>query len=281
LRGTFVLSTLQDALTGALILERGNVNSEAVESVWDVATYTGQTETSLRNLAALYNAELSFFAPSCIDHGLLLVGNVELWMCPSGTESFDTVDALCHTDEETGAISGVEFQVTLDDVRLRLAAEISVDAWERIQIDGISVRTAMEQWWNGRGDANEQVVLFDSCNDINCNPTCMSELIPGTRDESESTLVWTLVLATCAVALLVLGGGLIAVVWSVRWRNRAVGIVTSALLEESRKPRDKQALSLSDQYRHLSLTSRGHGPDGKTESVLEWNSLSYWLPPTH
>lgn len=35
----------------------------------------------------------------------------------------------------------------------------------------------------------------------------MSELIPGTRDESESTLVWTLVLATCAVALLVLGGG--------------------------------------------------------------------------
>ncbi|CBJ26923.1 expressed unknown protein [Ectocarpus siliculosus] len=221
LRGTFVLSTLQDALTGALILERGNVNSEAVESVWDVAAYAGQTETSLRNLAALYKAELSFFAPSCIDHGLLLVGDVELWMCPSGTESFDNVDALCLTDEETGALSGVEFQVTLDDVRLRLAAEISVDAWERIQ-----------------------VALFDSCNDINCNPTCMSELIPGTRDESESTLVWTLVLATCAVALLVLGGGLIAVVWGVRWRNRAVGIVTSALLEESRKSRDKQAPSL-------------------------------------
>ncbi|CAM9386913.1 unnamed protein product [Ectocarpus sp. 4 AP-2014] len=222
LRGTFVLSTLQDALTGALILERGKVDSEAVESVWDVATYTGQTETSLRNLAALYKAELSFFAPSCIDHGLLLVGDVELRMCPSGTESFDTVDALCLTDEETGALSGVEFQVTLDDVRLRLAAEISVDAWERIQ----------------------QVALFDSCNDINCNPTCMSELIPGTRDESESTLVWTLVLATCAVALLVLGGGLIAVVWGVRWRHRAVGIVTSALLEESRKSRDKQAPSL-------------------------------------
>ncbi|CAM9495088.1 unnamed protein product [Ectocarpus sp. 12 AP-2014] len=281
LSGTFVLSTLQDTLTGALILERGNVNSEAVESVWDVATYTGQTETSLRNLAALYKAELSFFAPSCIDHGLLLVGDVELWMCPSETESFDTVDALCLTDEETGALSGVEFQVTLDDVRLRLAAEIAVDAWERIQIDGISVRTAMEQWWNGRGDANEQVALFDSCDDINCNPTCMSDLIPGTRDESESTLVWTLVLATCAVALFVLGGGLIAVVWGVRWRNRAVGIVTSALLEESRKSRDKQAPSLSDQYRRLSLTSRGHGSDGNTESVLEWNSLSYWLPPTH
>ncbi|CAN0079685.1 unnamed protein product, partial [Ectocarpus fasciculatus] len=222
LKGTFVLSTLQDALTGSLILERGSVHSEAVESVWDVATYAGQTESSLRNLAALYKAELSFFAPSCIDHGLLLVGDVELWMCPSGTESFDTVDALCLVDEETGALSGVEFQVKLEDVRLRLAAEISVDAWERVQ----------------------QVALFDSCNDVNCNPTCLSELIPGTRDESESTLVWALVLATCAVAVLVLGGGLIAVVWGVRWRNRAVGIVTSALLEETRKHPDQLASSL-------------------------------------
>lgn len=62
----------------------------------------------------------------------------------------------------------------------------------------------------------EQVALFDSCNDINCNPTCLSELIPGTRDESESTLVWTLVLATCAVALLVLGGGKCSSIFSLK-----------------------------------------------------------------
>lgn len=53
----------------------------------------------------------------------------------------------------------------------------------------------------------EQVFLLDSCNDLNCNPTCTSGLLPGTRDESDDILVWLVVLVASLAAVLVLAAG--------------------------------------------------------------------------
>lgn len=52
-----------------------------------------------------------------------------------------------------------------------------------------------------------QVVLFDSCDDLNCNPTCQSGLLPGTRRETESVMVWGVVVIVCAVMVLILAAG--------------------------------------------------------------------------
>lgn len=49
--------------------------------------------------------------------------------------------------------------------------------------------------------------MFDACDDLNCNPTCLSGFLPGTRDESDSLLVWLMVLSTLTAALLVLAAG--------------------------------------------------------------------------
>ena len=50
-----------------------------------------------------------------------------------------------------------------------------------------------------------QVALFDGCNDLNCNPTCLTGVSPGGRDQSDSALVWAIVLAVFAVAMLIVG----------------------------------------------------------------------------
>ena len=50
-----------------------------------------------------------------------------------------------------------------------------------------------------------QVSLFDTCNDINCNPTCLAKLEAGNRDESDSSLVWALVFTVSVAAMLILG----------------------------------------------------------------------------
>ncbi len=53
--------------------------------------------------------------------------------------------------------------------------------------------------------------MVDACDGLNCNPTCQSGFLPGTRDESDSALVWVVVLATITVALLVLATSEISV----------------------------------------------------------------------
>lgn len=53
-----------------------------------------------------------------------------------------------------------------------------------------------------------QVLIMDSCDGLGCNPSCPSELLlPAGRDETDGMVVWAVVLATFACALLVLGGG--------------------------------------------------------------------------
>lgn len=67
--------------------------------------------------------------------------------------------------------------------------------------------SAMEQWWHGRGNASLHISLFDDCDDVNCNPTCSSHIVPGTRDEADGMLVWIAVTMTLVGAIVVLGGG--------------------------------------------------------------------------
>lgn len=52
-----------------------------------------------------------------------------------------------------------------------------------------------------------QVLLFDACDGVNCNPSCMSQILPGTRTQSDGLFVWLIVLVTLASATMVLGAG--------------------------------------------------------------------------
>lgn len=54
---------------------------------------------------------------------------------------------------------------------------------------------------------SKQVFLFDSCDDLDCNPTCKIDLLPGTRDETDSLVVWGVVLATFTAAIVVFAAG--------------------------------------------------------------------------
>lgn len=53
----------------------------------------------------------------------------------------------------------------------------------------------------------EQVVSLDSCDDLNCNPTCQTKLLPGTREDTDGAMVWTVVFVTLAVIAVVLTAG--------------------------------------------------------------------------
>lgn len=51
------------------------------------------------------------------------------------------------------------------------------------------------------------MVSLDSCDDLNCNPTCQTRLMPGTRGETDGAMVWTVVFVTLAVILVLLAAG--------------------------------------------------------------------------
>eukprot|EP00903_Cladosiphon_okamuranus_P010126 g9589.t1 len=219
LKGTMILSPAQDSLPlfletaesvtkTAAVITQDEDEDVALASLWDVAAYTGHARSLLRNIASMYPAAISVFSPSCTDHYLVVSTSAELWMCSPGYEKpiaqeyYD--DFVCTVGEEDERPVAATYVRTLDGVGLRIKFAFAVEAWESLQIDGTSMRTATEQWWAGRGDASKQVFRFDSCNDLNCNPTCQSGLLPGTRDESDAVLVWALVLAIFMFAMLVL-----------------------------------------------------------------------------
>lgn len=56
------------------------------------------------------------------------------------------------------------------------------------------------------------MVLLDACDDFNCNPTCQTKLLPGTREETDGALVWTVIFATLAVVGVLLVGGEVTLV---------------------------------------------------------------------
>lgn len=49
--------------------------------------------------------------------------------------------------------------------------------------------------------------MFDTCDGFNCNPSCMTQILPGARTETDGLFVWLVVLITLASAMLVVGAG--------------------------------------------------------------------------
>ncbi|CAM9178383.1 unnamed protein product, partial [Hapterophycus canaliculatus] len=213
LRGTFVISPTQDALP-AFIAPEGNTTDEAedegvtVTALWGAASYTGQARSLLRNVASLFPTEISVFAPTCVDHNLLVAASPELWMCFPGYDDSDD-EFYCSEEATAGHPSGATYVGTLANVGLRVEATLSAGAWE-----------------------TAKVFLFDSCDDLNCNPTCQSGILPGTREESESLVVCVVVLVTFVLAVTIsAAAGSAALAWGLLQGNRAHSLVASALRE--------------------------------------------------
>eukprot|EP00752_Nemacystus_decipiens_P013076 g11565.t1 len=300
LKGTMVLAPVQDALP--LFLETGESSAATAvaqdededvtfSSLWKVATYAGEARSLLHTIASIYPAAISVFAPSCTDHVLVVATTAELWMCwpgfekPIAPEYYD--DYVCTLEQERGNPVAATWVRTLGGIGLRVSTTIATDAWNDLQIDGTSLRTAIEQWWGGRGDASKQVFLFDSCDDFNCNPTCQGELLPGTRDESDDLLVWVMVLATFVVAVLILAAGIFTVVWGLQRGRRTALLVASALDKQEQEDGGISGFfsSLRDIRLQTSMeTGEKKDGDGDCGSgvtpVLEWRNLSYWVPST-
>lgn len=48
---------------------------------------------------------------------------------------------------------------------------------------------------------------LDSCDDLNCNPTCQTKILPGTREETDGAMVWAVIFATLVVIAFLLAAG--------------------------------------------------------------------------
>ncbi|CAM9612922.1 unnamed protein product, partial [Pylaiella littoralis] len=196
MRGTFALSGLTHPLQAKEMVNHLGSSEVGVATTGAVAGWEASgddnilrmTDPSLRNLASLYPSA----SCSCIygDRG-----------------------------EATGRMC--EGSWNDEDIGLKWGISQSADQWDTIQVDGVSVRAALEQWWSGRGDASEQVLLIDDCDGLGCNPSCPSELLlAGDRDDNGTLVMWVVVLTTLACAALVLGGGCLAAVWGcLQWRR--------------------------------------------------------------
>eukprot|EP00752_Nemacystus_decipiens_P011511 g10221.t1 len=314
LRGTLVVSPAQDVLPGFFVdtsesataaSDQEGEESASLTALWDAAAYAGQSTSLLRNVASLYPAEMSVFAPSCADHTLLVAASAELFMCfpeyevPPEDEFYD--EYSCAFEGASSFSSAATYVGTLGDVGLRVEGTTSAGAWESIKIDGTSIRDAMDLWWEGRGDPSKQVFLFDECDDLNCNPTCQTGLLPGTRGETESVAVRVVVIVTFVTALLTLAAGVAALTYGLLQGKRANVLVAVALENENNDGYDGydgrdgygDSVSLSGLSGGLLQKPArrteggggaigGHGGDGSKAdvSVLEWKALSYWLPPS-
>eukprot|EP00752_Nemacystus_decipiens_P017717 g15885.t1 len=297
LRGTFILALTQDplpAILGADSSDEEDVEGMSLPALWDAATYSGKNAALLRNLASVYPEAISLFAPSCVDHSLLVASNIDLWMCSPGEEEpmFGSTQWIqcppglsctgACTLEDDGRPSAITVTGTMGDVGLRVQSTYSIRAWETVKIDGTSVRRAMEAWWEGRGNATKQVVSLDACDDLNCNPTCQTKLLPGTREATDGALVWTVVLVTLAVMVALLAAGAFAFVWA--WR-RGANLVSLAASSCGGKPLPlarlvSSGLDLSGQDVHPCTDTGAESGSGVAMSILEWRALNYWLPPS-
>lgn len=272
LNGTFIIQTAQDLSPFSRLFRFGDVDSySGFDNLWDFASYTGTLASELHMLADLFPSRLSLFVPSCIDHTILLVGGESMFLvCQGGGElpgfagDLD-VEAACVYDE-SGRSSGVTYGIVLfENNGLAVTTEVSVDAWNSVQIEGTSVRTAMGIWWEGRDESGDQFALFDGCNDVNCNPTCLSGITLDKREQSDSVLVWAIVVTFVASAAIVIGAYIFFVIWGLRWASRAARGVSFLLGEE-------RVVTQHHARRHHTSAYNAVVP------VLEWRSLSYWLP---
>lgn len=262
LKGTFIIQTAQDGIPATRFIDEVKV-----DNIWDVAVYTETLESDLRMLADLFPSSLSIFSPRCIDHHILRVGgDRRLTLCEDydGYEDYENGIVTDCVYDESGHVTGISRSVFLfENSEMALSTTYSVNAWNSIQIEGTSVRTAMRDWWDGMGESGNQVALFDTCNSINCNPTCLSRITPGTREQSDSVLVLTIALGVCLFAIVITGVYVLSIAWGLQWATRASCTVTSYLGEKRNK------------VVHEGIAESA--ADGVP--VIEWRALSYWIQP--
>ena len=261
LEGTFVIQTTQDALPVTQISEYA---SPQVEHLWDASIYAGTMDSDIHMLADLFPSSISVFAPSCIDHMILSVGGTDYFrICQRGgtPTGKDSVGVECVYDD-LGRVIGVVKSVPLFENNDMVATiMLSIDAWNTMKIWNTSVRSAMNDWWNGMGDSSRQVALFDDCNDINCNPTCLTGITPDKRDQSDGVVVWTVILVVLVISLVAFTIFLLSVSWGLRWATRASRVVTSSLGGDNSR-----------------FQTYDEGSGDSLVPVVEWRSLNYWLP---
>lgn len=252
---TFVIQATQDILP----LDNNNHDDDGEtnpsENIWDAATYTGAMDYALNMLISI-SPRLSVFSPSCVDHAILLVGgDIKFINCK---EEKQQEDIQCVYDKN-GNVSGYNERYSLDDNDLNgmtLTNEVSVNMWNIVQIEGTSIHDAMVIWWEGRDDM-EQIVLFDECNDINCNPTCkLSEITPGNRDTDE-IIIWVIIVSSMAIAFMILVSCILSITWGVLWTKRVSCMVVEPMTDPVEYEGD--IMSVTD------------------VPVLEWRNLSYWI----
>eukprot|EP00904_Undaria_pinnatifida_P003157 jgi/Undpi1/12842/HiC_scaffold_7.g02509.m1 len=208
LSGTFIISSAHDAISGLQLSELGTYEASLKEAIWKTVMYTGKMSSSRRNLAILYPEDVSVFSPSCFDHGLLGWGEMDLASCvpefdlPGETQCV-RVETTC-VYGESGRATGESCEGTMD-AGLRWSATRSSDGWN-----------------------NLQVAMFDTCDGLSCNPTCMWQVLPGARAETDGSFVWAIVLSVLVSAFVVLGSGVFVVIWSnLQWKRVKI-IVTAA-----------------------------------------------------
>jgi len=252
---TFVIQATQDILP----LDNNHDDdgeTNPSENIWDAATYTGALDYALNMLTGI-SPRLSVFSPSCIDHTILLVGgDIKFINCK---EEKQQDDIQCVYDKN-GNVSGYNERYSLDDDNdlngMTLTNEVSVNMWNIIQIEGTSIHDAMVIWWEGRDD-EQQIVLFDECNDINCNPTCkLSEITPGNRD-TDKIIIWVIIVSSIAIAFMILVSCILSITWGVLWTKRVSCMVVETIADPVEYEGD--IMSVTD------------------VPVLEWRNLSYWV----
>ena len=250
---TFVIQSTQDMLA---LANNHNGETNPLENIWDAVTYTGAMDYALNMLTAI-SPRLSVFSPSCIDHTILMVGgDIKFKNCK---EEKQQEDIQCVYDKN-GNVSGFNERYSLDDNinGMTLTNEVSVNMWNIIQIEGISIHDAMVIWWEGRDDI-EQIVLFDECNDINCNPTCkFSEITPGNRD-TDKIIIWVIIVSFIAIAFMILLSCILSITWGILWSKRVSCMVAETITDP-----------LEEYEGDMSVTD-------VPVPVLEWRNLSYWI----
>eukprot|EP00752_Nemacystus_decipiens_P017729 g15897.t1 len=289
MRGTFAISSAQHPLEAQqMIGELGAVEGKLPTLAWDArAQHVSLTDPSLGNLASLYPSTLSVFSPGCAEDSLLVVGESDLSTClpeapPStykpGYASGGGSTCSCLYDARGLPTSRTcEGAWDVDSIGLHWEISQSFDQFETIQVDGTSVRVAMEQWWSGRGDASQQVLIVDGCDGLGCNPSCPSDLlVPASRGESDGVIVWAVVLATFACIALVLGGGCLAAVWScLRWKQ-----VKQIVAKKRSSPQSwgESQTNINCKGRPGASSSGSSSRSSNSNSpILQWEGVSHWL----
>lgn len=261
LEGTFILQSSQDAIPSG----QQYYSSPEIEHIWDAAIYAGKMESELHTLVDIFPSSISLFSHSCLDHTTLLVSGRDECL-ESGSPGENLSDETECIYDERGENIGLRKSIFLfENNDMASTITLSVDAWNTVQIKNTSVRSSMEYWWEGRGDPDRQFALFDECNDINCNPTCLTGVTPDKRKHTDSVFVWTMVLVVVILSVTVCSVFVFSTIWGLRritYASRIITRDTDYSVDES----CERGIQEQEECRKKNVAP-----------IVEWRSVNYWI----